>query len=261
MLGRFTPWLGVTGEGMTFIVPSTDQVVGRQTFARAAFDLEFMDAAIALVRAECGESVKDRIFLDVGANIGTSAVAALVRFGASRVVAVEPEENNLRLLRANLALNGLHDRADIHEVALSNRSEVGRLGLSPDNPGDHRVSADTSRVGVEISLRQFGDLPLEIDDVGLVWMDVQGHEGHVFDGAGLSLDGVPVVTEFWWDVMNQNGGLPMFADALRRRRGIIDIRSAMATGTASITGPNEVDALLDSLRHKITDLLLLPRVG
>ena len=57
--------------------------------------------------------------LDVGANIGTVAVSLLVRHGVERIVAVEPDAENVRMLRANLALNGVQDRVEIHELALS----------------------------------------------------------------------------------------------------------------------------------------------
>lgn len=256
-MSRLTPLVGVEGNGMTLVV-RTGEYMGRVIYADKSFDLDFMDAAVELVMAECGDQVTDRLLLDIGANIGTVSIAAMTRYGASSVVAIEPEAQNLALLRANLALNDLLDRVTIYPVALSDHGGQGRLGLSDTNSGDHRVSSDPDRVGVQVELVPFASLPINMADVGLVWMDVQGHEGHVFDGAEGRLDDVPIVTEFWWDVLTEVGGMASVVAALKRRPAVVDIRAAMASGKPVRVGPDGIDALVDSLRHRVTDLLLLP---
>src|SRR5262245_34951291 len=45
-----------------------------------------------------------------------------------------------------------------------------------------------------------------MDDVALIWLDIQGHERHVFVGAKLALrPGIVVVSEFWPYAISRSG--------------------------------------------------------
>jgi hypothetical protein len=84
------------------------------------------------------------------------------------------------------------------------------MELSEDNYGDHRVrktdadgkfgESHWATVSVKMSrLDTFMNLHYADSRVGLVWMDIQGHEGDFFIGAKdiILRDKVPSVTEFW----------------------------------------------------------------
>jgi FkbM family methyltransferase len=254
-LRHLTPFAAVSSEGMVLLVSTEDHVLGRLTYEQGSFDLDFMDAAMDLLLTEYGFSMAGRTFVDIGANIGTSAVAAVLRYGAGRVVAVEPEETNVRLLRANIALNGLTNCVDVHQVALSDRAGPGRLILCADNSGDHRVSAAPDGTSVSVTLTRLQDLP--ISEAGLYWIDVQGHEGHVLTGAGHMIDGVPIVTEFWPLVLQETGGLEPMLKVMRHRR-VVDVRESMHRQSTAYVEPSEFDAMIHRLGRDWTDLLLLP---
>ena len=89
--------------------------------------------AAARDRARAGRArrgtLKDTEFLDVGANIGTTTVSALLHGPFASAICFEPERQNLVDLRLNLLLNGLEDRATAIGVALSDQS--GRPSSSP----------------------------------------------------------------------------------------------------------------------------------
>lgn len=143
-------------------------------------------------------------FVDVGANIGTTVVPALVLHGFDKALAIEPEHENVRVLRANLALNLLTDR--VHVVAAAASDQPGTAPFRRGKPtsdgwragagslaGTKPASFDETTVDV-VSL----DLLLEEQevapgDVGLLWLDVQGHEGNVFEGARRLLEKRPPV--------------------------------------------------------------------
>ena len=60
------------------------------------------------------------LFLDVGSHIGLYAIGAALRVGdAGRVIAFEARPATAVKLARNVALNGLSDRIEIHEVTLS----------------------------------------------------------------------------------------------------------------------------------------------
>ena len=69
-------------------------------------------------------------FADIGANVGTTTVPALRAIGFGRGLAVEPAPSNLRLLRANLALNDLHERVTVVESAIGDRAGTMTLFIS-----------------------------------------------------------------------------------------------------------------------------------
>ncbi len=57
--------------------------------------------------------------LDIGANIGTTTIEWMSRFPQATGYAFEPGRDNARMLRHNVAVNGLGDRVRVEEVALS----------------------------------------------------------------------------------------------------------------------------------------------
>ena len=64
--------------------------------------------------------------VDVGANIGPICIPAVTRGYVQQAVAVEPNPDNCRLLRVNVALNGLHNKIAVEECALA---PVGMMSL------------------------------------------------------------------------------------------------------------------------------------
>ena len=58
-------------------------------------------------------------FVDVGANIGFFTLAVAQRAAQGKVWSIEPDPQNVRLLRANVMLNGLEGRVEVHHAAAS----------------------------------------------------------------------------------------------------------------------------------------------
>jgi FkbM family methyltransferase len=152
---------------------------------------------------ESGAAPDGRVFVDVGANIGTTTLPALARYGFERAIAVEPEPENVRLLRANAALNRLDQRVVVVEAAVG--SSPGRAAFRRGKQTRHGwragagslLKADRSG-GPEIEIVTvdgvLAELGVDPASVGLLWLDVQGYEGHALAGAtGLIDAGVPVV--------------------------------------------------------------------
>jgi FkbM family methyltransferase len=116
------------------------------------------------------------LFVDVGANAGAYAVY-VAELGA-QVVAVEPQPELVRLLRDNLALNGID--AEVHQVALA------------DAPGVLHFAADDAEGRIDAS----GGLEVRADTLDAVLgdrhaagvkVDVEGFERLVLEGARRAL--------------------------------------------------------------------------
>lgn len=217
LAGFFTPTVETAGPGGRFLVDPTD-LIGRTLWLSGEWD----GWAVALVARHLARlGYPDRsgaTFVDVGANLGTAVVAALVQQGFGRGVAIEPEPMNVRLLRYNLALNGIDDRVVVVPAAASDHAGAVRLRLnSSRNRGDHRVAAAAADANGDSQILPVPAVTLDglvaggtidPDQVGVLWIDVQGHETHVLRGASrLLARGVPTVLEYWPSELARSGTL------------------------------------------------------
>ena len=154
--------------------------------------------------ASCG------VVLDIGANIGLSSLppAAL----GWRVIAFEPNAYNVQRLRLNLALNGFQSETHVHVVhaAVSNTSGEATLfspakeqfaavsSLSGANLqyflksryANRVVGRRTRLVRLDEYIRGVGGAGLW-QSVGVIKLDVQGHELSVLRGMGDLLGSAP----------------------------------------------------------------------
>lgn len=263
LVGREAQGVATEADGHWLFMPTRDYV-GRETFMFSGFEEDVMAEALHLAELKSGRSVKGRTFVDVGANIGTTTVAALTLFGASAVVAVEPGDENVRFLRVNVAANDLQDRVRVVHAALSDRPGIALLELSSDNSGDHRVRLSTApgalaeegRRTVEAATTTFDDLGLDLDDVGVVWVDVQGHEAHVLSGANKLLESdVPVILEYMPYALRRASALDVLHDIIARHyTHVVDVRAGRTLPAANV-------ATLASRYggSTYTDLVLIPK--
>jgi len=248
---------------------SRDRGVGRILFLRGEYEYEQLERAVALG----GFPAQGRGWLlDVGANVGTVCIMLARRGAFARAMAVEPAPNTFRHLVKNVARNGLGDSIRCVNAALSATSGTAELELST-NSGDHRVRVagplaaeqyhEHTRPLIRVPLRRLDDLLDEHGiaraDIGLLWMDVQGHEQHVLEGAPkLLAGGVPIVVEFWPYGLRRAGVEPeAFVAYLGARfRSYYDLGQSTPTARPTV----ELRTLLGALPSykSSADLLLVP---
>ena len=256
-IGRRSPSVAVQIGDLWYFVPTND-MLGKQTFLTGGFEHEVMELAMDVVEDLIGQPpLAGKTFIDIGANIGTSCVPAIRVFGASDAIAFEPASQNLRLLRANRAANELDDRIRIIPFALSDRSGLHRLEIGDENCGDYRirVTEEEGFIGEhkwateEVKTVTFDDIVLELrinlNDVGMVWMDTQGHEAHILAGAStLTNSHVPIVTEYWPYGLRRAGALDQFHDIVEKHYGtVIDLRRAMVDGKGQNLTPIDIGSV------------------
>ena len=70
--------------------------------------------------------------IDAGANIGWYAVRMATAMASGRVIAYEPVRKTAKMLKANIALNGLSDRITVISQGLAARSGRGEIFLPRD---------------------------------------------------------------------------------------------------------------------------------
>jgi FkbM family methyltransferase len=145
-------------------------------------------------------SVKDGdLVFDIGANIGVYSVYTLLRHPRARLVAFEPEYANLHLLRDNIIENGLHDRATIYPLALSDRSGPSMLHIQDLTPGaalstEAAESLTVTKTGHPVVARE-GTYAVTLDrfcsevqmQPNCIKIDVDGTEQAILAGAAETL--------------------------------------------------------------------------
>lgn len=125
-------------------------------------------------------------FVDAGANIGTFSVRAALSFPTLKVWSVEPAPDNLRLLRANIGVNGLQeDRVTVLPFAGSSAAGRLRLEFHRLQPGDSHLSTGSHQRGVEVQGAPLDQiLPEPRPGTTLILKaDVEGHERELLTGA------------------------------------------------------------------------------
>lgn len=127
------------------------------------------------------------VVLDIGANIGNHSVFFARHLDCTKVIAFEPVDVNLKVLRKNLEEFG--ERAEIVETALSNTSGerplynscVGNFGgFSLEKYGHSFVVQDSIQIATLDSLNLQG--------VTMMKLDVESHENEVLEGAKNTIE-------------------------------------------------------------------------
>jgi FkbM family methyltransferase len=126
------------------------------------------------------------LVVDVGANVGFMTERFARMTGpAGRVIAIEPEAQNLADLCRRLAGKDLLPRVEVVEGVAADRPGTLHLVLNPLHPADHKIGA----AGVPIAAFTIDGL-LEgrgLPPVSLIKIDVQGAEPMVLDGAAATI--------------------------------------------------------------------------
>jgi FkbM family methyltransferase len=136
------------------------------------------------------------LVVDVGAHVGYITSLAAVRAGRDgSVIAFEPHPTVSELLAANAARWGTAEDiapVEIRHEALSDRSGTGELDPGPaftDNMGLASLrepGGDETPGTLLVSLQRLDDV-IRARSVGLLKIDVEGHEHAVLRGAGRLL--------------------------------------------------------------------------
>lgn len=132
-------------------------------------------------------------FIDAGANIGYfSCLLSTLAGPTAKVLAIEPERQNRRLLENNLQINHLTNVV-VHACALGARDGCARMGIyKAANRGRHSlVDLASCKSFIEVPVRRLDDLVREsapgVASWALMKMDVEGYEPFVFEGAAETL--------------------------------------------------------------------------
>jgi FkbM family methyltransferase len=177
-------------SGSYFLVSSEDKGVSRAVYANEETEFKKLALVLMLLKIE-----KADLLIDIGANIGTICIPAINNGLFSKSIAFEPDPSTFNLLKANIFLNNLQEKITAYNFALSNKNSSLKFEVSKKNPADNRIRLESKnlvnlydedkRKVIEVKSLKLDDITskFRLSKKTLIWVDVQGYEGHVLDGA------------------------------------------------------------------------------
>ena len=211
------PWEKTTLPWGLPILYHPHDVIGASIFRLGLYDLCVSEALWRLL--ELGETA-----LDIGANIGYMTSLMATRVGPNgRVYAFEPQPDIFRELESNVQLwNGYinSNRIVIYEVALSNQAGTGFLYTTSEfekNRGtaslkvvDASVEANSDKRSVKLA--RLEDILADDISVGVMKLDVEGHEMEVLEGASRLLAKRQIRDIIFEEVEGYSASVPLYLE-------------------------------------------------
>lgn len=169
--------------------------------------------------ANCNDdNSNESIFLDIGANIGTTSIYVAKNHKQMNVIAFEPDTDNFKILKSNCVLNEVENTVKCENCALSNKSGIQKFIYNKSNPGaSHLISdiennAGTSEVSAITLDEYIKTKNIPIDKICMIWIDTEGYEAEVIEGAQNLLRGraVPLFMEMNYKEYRKKGMLEKY---------------------------------------------------
>lgn len=131
-----------------------------------------------------------KTIIDLGANIGTSAIALARQFPDATIFAVEMEESNFDILRENIA--PFKKIVPVH-AAVASASGTREIFDRKTGPWGYTIADtqnDTSELGQKIEALTLDSLceRFHIDKIDILKVDIEGAEKEIFEASGRWLD-------------------------------------------------------------------------
>lgn len=136
----------------------------------------------------------DKAFLDIGAHVGTYSWTCAQK--ATHVYAFECSPRTFCYLAANIALKGHEYKITPFPYALGNREGTATYYVRSEEGGDNGIhplsGADQCCAQVQVPVRTLDSFKDQLQNIGFIKMDVEGHEKEVLEG------GVEVLRQNGW---------------------------------------------------------------
>lgn len=121
--------------------------------------------------------VKNRIVIDIGANIADSAIYFALR-GATKIICIEPFPRNYELAEKNIRLNDLSDKISLILAGCSDNK--GEINIDPSYKSTNASIIKDFKVGIKVRLVTLEDIikenNLPSDGSLIMKMDCEGFE-------------------------------------------------------------------------------------
>ena len=258
---------------LSVLVSTADRTIARSVFTSGDWD-PLLVGTVFRALDELGIRYRGSTFLEVGANFGVYSLPAVAEHGFGRAIAYEPDPAAFSLLEQNITRNGLAERVTAYHAALSSAPGELTLRLGSFNAGDNRIvsngngysngagPAEHGSTTVRVPARTLDDevaagriVPAEL---GMVWLDVQGHEYEVLLGGRRVLQSpAALVVEYCTAMMDDVSRRGLERLIAEHYDVMVDLGWSALTNRLRFQPASAVTELAADGRAVETDLLLL----
>ena len=179
-----------TVEGLNYIATSQDEILRMMYTSRVNYTENNMKNFQALAKKYYGVDDGAGLFLDLGANIGTTGIYFLKKLAPNlKLLAFEPDPENFKLHQINLMLNDIgDDKATVVNSGLGDKTDEMTMYKWIGNPGGNTVfqylgNMPTETIKIIPLDDYFAKNKIAARDVKYIWIDTEGFEPQVLLGA------------------------------------------------------------------------------
>jgi len=199
-----------------FLVFSNDGGISRQLFINKQYNFKSFQKVIKIIG-------KQKLLVDVGANIGPTCIGALNKNYVQESIAIEPELDCFKMLQQNIQLNNLGSRICTFNNAVSDKTEILKIAKKNKNSGASHITKKNTEYKLikSVNLDRFKN---KLKKKTLIWIDVQGYEGRALEGAKKIIKkNIPFVIEFWPYAIDKNLDKNLLIKGLKRFKYYYDL--------------------------------------
>ena len=191
-----------TEDSIYYIARSEDQVIMKSMVLNGkTYSRSTIDAFFHLSRKYYG-ILKKKYFLDIGANIGTTAIYVKKKYCKDmHVIGFELSKENYDIFRVNCIINGVED-IWVENIGLSNANGATYYHYDINNPGGTKIQEEKGEKTRKADLWKLDDWIAEHNikagEIAYIWMDTEGAEPEIIEGAREILQNyqIPLLQEF-----------------------------------------------------------------
>lgn len=265
------PFMSCEADGIKYIGSSQDLIIMRsmyhtgENWAKGEIEVFFQ---LAKLFYGYGQDEAEGIFFDVGANIGTTSIYVnKVKAPKLKVIAFEPIRDNIRIFKANCVLNDItSDEVTIIEKAVSNEMKTNIMHKNVFNPGMSCIISEEAMgdVNVEkvesISLDDYMAIEgIQKESIRYLWLDAEGYEGFVIDGAKEMLTGtkIPIMMEFVPQYLKRQNCYELLIDNLMKHYKYFIWMEEFVKGVSCLREINTLYKFGQELGERQSDIFLV----
>lgn len=204
------------------------------------------------------------LFLDIGGNIGTTSIYCKAKLKINfNYIAFEPIAELVKLFKLNIVCNDLSDII-VEHLALSNQPDAKlSMKINYQNWGNSQVLQNNQKEEDEVVPSTTLDDYLckhniDCNNIKYVWLDVEGFEPEVLEGAAKFFDEykVPLCLEFNQDAYKDHDNYEKMLLMLIRYFNHFVVCQHIANNGDVVRSVDDLELLWEEFEHKPCDLIL-----
>lgn len=265
------PYCSLKVEDIVYFHDPCDEVIPQSmissgvNFAKGDID-NFIKISDEQFYKNC--SPKEGIFLDIGGNIGTTSIYCKIKLkNKMRFIAFEPVEKIARLFEANCAINGVSSDIRLEQIGLSNRVNSTYMRIDRENLGNSEIISKEDALSMDEPLeriytttldRYLSEHDVKKDSIKYIWIDTEGHEPEVLEGAAelYSKHRIPTWLEFNQSIYKEQDKYDLMLEILQKYFNCFFTNIQLSKQNYKPRPINDLVKLWDELDHDFCDLLL-----